>query len=428
MNRYRGLTLMLAAASIAAAAPAGIAAQKYEDDRYTREAEKFLALAMTRAEEDARRDMYRQALDALGEGFTNAADNGKIWYTAGVCYVGLSRYADAADAFNRAMQTAPADAAEEIEAEREAGWIQAFTEGVALMDMGPASYPQALEIMEAGEALYPKRPEGLLNMGSMYHALGENEKAADAFMRASAAAQGELYELVDSATQEAWDGYVDMATLNIAQLRGSMGVDAFSAGNYDEAAAAFQAAMEVNPHSRDYILNYVQAVYAKAMDLEEAVEADSSLLDEYVPQMVQMYSTLQREIPKVRVFDPTNQNLMMIQARAVRRENELKGDTTAAQQGALAILEELTAIPIEVVEMSIQPDDGRVIVAGQIRNKSLEPNAPVTVKVTLLGLDGSEIGTVDVTVNVGEAEAAVAFQGAVQLTAQIAGWKYQVTT
>lgn len=427
MNRYRGLSLVLAAAAMVAALPAGIAAQKWDDDRYTREADKFLALAMTRADDAERKAMYQQALDALQPGLTDEADNGQLWYTAGIVYVGLSRYQDAADAFDRALALYP-DAESDIEAEREAGWIQAFTEGVGFMDMGPDSYPQALEIMEAGEALYSKRPEGLLNMGSMYAALGRHEQAEDAFMKAAAAAQGELYEKVDSATQQSWDSYVDMATLNVAQIRGSIGVDAFSSGDYAAAADAFQRAMEVNPYSRDYLLNYVQAKYAQATDLEDEIEADSTKLETYRPQMIELYSSLQQEIPKVREFDPTNSNLMIIHARAVRRENELKGDTAAAQQGALAILTAERDIPIEVVDMSIQPGDGAATIAGRVRNKTLDANAPVTIKVTLIGLEGNDIGSVDVTVNVGEAESSIPFQGTAQISEQIAGWRYEVAT
>ena len=187
MNRYRGLPMILAAAAILAVVPANLAAQKYEDDRYTREADKFLALAMTRQDDAERRQMYQQALDALQPGIQEGSDNGKLWFTAGVAYVGLGQYEQADAAFDRAVEIHP-EAEQEVEAEREAGWIQAFQEGVALMDQGPDTYPQALEIMEAGQALYSKRPEGLLNMGSMYAALGQHEKAEDAFVKAAAAA------------------------------------------------------------------------------------------------------------------------------------------------------------------------------------------------------------------------------------------------
>ncbi len=48
--------------------------------------------------------------------------------------------------------------------------------------------------------------------------------------------------------------------------------------------------------------------------------------------------------------------------------------------------------------------------------------------ITLLGLEGNEIGTVDVTVNVSEPEAATPFEGTAQVSDQVAGWKYEVAT
>jgi tetratricopeptide (TPR) repeat protein len=217
-----------------------------------------------------------------------------------------------------------------------------------------------------------------------------------------------------------------MASLNIAQIRGMIGVDAFSAGDFEEAAAAFHRAMEANPYSRDYLLNFVQAKYAKATDLEDEIQADSTKEDEYRPQLIELYSSLQQEIPRVREFDPTNQNVLMINVRAVRRENELKGDSTTAQQGALAILEAADAIPIEVVDVSIQPGDGVAVISGKVLNRKLVADAPVTVKLKLLGLEGNEIGSIDVTVNVGEVEGAVPFEATTNITAQVAGWKYEI--
>jgi hypothetical protein len=43
----------------------------------------------------------------------------------------------------------------------------------------------------------------------------------------------------------------------------------------------------------------------------------------------------------------------------------------------------------------------------------------------LLGLEGNEIGSTEVTVNVGEAEASVPFEATANITEQIAGWRYE---
>jgi tetratricopeptide (TPR) repeat protein len=422
MNRFRALPLLLA---LAAVVPGQVAAQKFKDSKYTKDADKFLALAMTRGDKDSRTQMYQQALAALTEGFEKDADNGKLWFVAGQAYVGLGRYTAADSAFDKATTISP-EVAEQIEAEREAGWMQAFQDGVELMDQ--QQFDQALAVLEGGEVLYAKRPEGLLNIGSIYANKGEHEKAEHAFEMAAKAAQGDLLAKLDSASQEQWKRYVEMSTLNIAQIRGGRGVDEFSAGNFDAAADAFKSAAEVNPYSRDYLFNYVQAKYAKATKIEDEIEADASKLDGNKAELIQLYDLLQAEIPKVREYDPTNENLLAIQARAVRRDGELQGDTLTARKATLVILEQLDAIPVEVTDLTIAAETDAATISGKVRNKKLDPNAPVSLKITLIGYKGDVIGETSVTVNVGDKESETPFQATANIGAQVAGWKYQLTS
>jgi hypothetical protein len=76
--------------------------------------------------------------------------------------------------------------------------------------------------------------------------------------------------------------------------------------------------------------------------------------------------------------------------------------------------------------VSIQPGDGVAVITGKVLNRKLEADAPVTVKLKLLGLEGNEIGSIDVTVNVGEVEGSVPFEATTNITAQVAGWKYEI--
>ena len=130
----------------------------------------------------------------------------------------------------------------------------------------------------------------------------------------------------------------------------------------------------------------------------------------------------------VREFDPTNQNLLGIRARAVRREGELKGDTLAARQRTLEILTQLDAIPVEVTDLAIAAETEAATISGKVVNKKLDANAPVSLKITLLGYKGQVIGETSVTVNVGEKDAETPFQATAPITAQVAGWKYALTT
>jgi tetratricopeptide (TPR) repeat protein len=425
MNRFRGLCLVIA---LGAGIPSTLQAQaQFKESKYTKDADKFIALAMTRSEKADRQNYYRQALGALQEGFTKEPQNAKIWFTAGQIQVGLSNYLAADSAFDKAVQMHP-ESATDADAEREAGWMQAFNEGVELMDA--QQYDQALALLLAAETLYGKRPEGLLNIGSIYANKGDNQNAEEAFRKAAEAAQGELYAKLDTAQQAQWRSFVEMSTLNIAQIRGARGVDHFNADQLDEAAAAFKSAFDVNPYSRDYLFNFVQARYAKASKLEEQLETTPAALTELKPQLVELYTGIVRDVPKVREFDPTNENIQLIHARAIRRTGELNGDTLAAREAALKILQANDDIPVEIMELAISMDQNTATINGKIRNKKLNPGTPVTVKLTLLGYKGDTIGQMTVTVNAGatgEAAELVTFQQTGNVTGQVAGWKYEVS-
>ncbi|MCI0436280.1 MAG: tetratricopeptide repeat protein, partial [Gemmatimonadetes bacterium] len=312
-----------------------------------------------------------------------------------------------------------------IEAEREAGWMEAFQEGVELMDQ--QQYDQALTVLESSELLYGKRPEALLNIGSIYANRNDLDKAEEAFMKAAAAAEGPLVAQLDSASQVSWQRYAEMSKLNVAQLRGTRGVDAFGADDFDAAAEWFRKAVEINPHSRDYLFNYVQARYARASKLEEQIEATPADAATITPELVSLYAAIREDVEKVRAFDPTSEHLMLILVRAQRRHGELTGDTVGGREAALATLTRIEEMPHEVVELSIQPEESTATVTGKVKNRKAGAGTPVTLKITLLGATGQSIGEITLTVNVGETDSLTPFQQTTEITGQVAGWKYEVT-
>lgn len=455
MTRLRWLLPALALGTLL---PVEGYAQKFKDSKYTKDADKFIGLAMTRPDRPSRQEMYRQALSALQEGFVKEPDNAKLWYVAGQAHAGAGDYVAADSCFDKALSMHGAIAAD-IESERESAWLDAFQAGVELMDANDAD--GALAVLTGAQMLYDKRPEALLNIGSIYANKGDLESAERAFEQAIAATRGEMFAKLDSAGQLQWQGYAEMSTLNIAQMRGTRGVDAFSAGNYDLAAEMFGKAIEINPYSRDYHFNRLQATYAKASELEkqhEAAPADAAVKAE----LQGLYAKLLTEIPQVREFDPTAENLELIRARAVRREGELKGDTAAARQAAYKILEDLELMPLEVRELSITPgeDGATVTVAGKIKNRTLANGSNVSVEITLMGSKGETVGLLSFAVTAAESakefvttcmndearktqfpdelsrntfcreqsdEPSVKpFEQSGELTGQIAGWKYTV--
>ncbi len=456
MNRLRWI---LPAVALVALLPMHAAGQKYKDSKYTKDAEKFIGLAMTRSDMDSRRELYRQALAALDEGFVKDADNAKFWFVAGQAHAGAGDFLAADSCFAKTVSMYP-DAEADVEAERESAWLGAFQMGVDLMDQNNPD--SALAVLEAGQKLYDKRPEALLNIGAIYANKGDLEKAEQAFERAIVATHGDIYSKLDSAGQAQWDSFAEVATLNIAQIRGTRGVDAFTANDYDQAAELFGKAIEVNPYSRDYYFNQLQATYAKASAVEtehEAAPDDAALKT----QLIGLYQTILQQIPKVKEFDPTSENLELIRMRAVKREGELRGDTTEARQAAYKILQELEEMPVEVRDLSITPNDnGTVTVSGQLRNRTLPSGSNVGVDITLMGLKGETVGQINFTVVTAESArdfvtscvndeakktaypdeltrqsfcqeqadepATQTFEQSGELTGSIAGWKYAVKT
>lgn len=422
MKGFRGLSLALVTALLVPAT--ALAQQKPKDTKYTKDAAKFIGLALMRQDPAERTKMYQDALTALQEGFTADAENPKFWLIAGQAYAGLGDLQKADEAFDKAVQMHP-DYAEEIVGERESGWVTGFTRGVELMDQ--QQYEQAIAVFEAANELYGERPEGYLNLGNLYANTGDIPKAIAALEKAIETASGPMLEKLDSAGKAQWIGYQELARVNISQMRGGLGVEAFEKENFKEAEALFRQASQENPHSRDFLFNIVQARYAQAAAIEERIEADSSIATQVAPELRQLYEGLKADIDKVQDYDPNNENLYMILARSQKRMGELAGDTAAAQQGALAVLTELQNLPVGVAELVIAPGgeaDARI--SGAIKNKNLAVGTPVTIRLTLLDRAGATVGEQQIVVNAPEKDQTATFEATAPYTGTIAGWKYQV--
>jgi tetratricopeptide (TPR) repeat protein len=423
MKGFRGLSIALVVTALFASA--ADAQQKPRDTKYTKDAAKFLGLAMMRPDPAERQKMYQDALIALQEGFEKDAQNPKFWFTAGQAYAGLGQTDKAAEAFNKAVELYP-EYAEEVEGEKEQAWMAGFERGVQLMD--EQKMDSALLIFEAANAMYPHRPEAWLNVGSIYANRGETDRAVQAFEKALEAIRGPMFEKLDSAGQASWKSFEEMSSVNIAQMRGAQGVEKFEAEQFKEAEELFRKAAEMNPHSRDFLFNIVQSKYAQATKLDEQITADASAAATVGPELIGIYESVQQDIKKVQEYDPANETLYQIAARSAKRAGELKGDSAAGQQGALALLTELHNLPVDVSDIAIQPGDENTTatINGTIKNRNLAAGAPVKLKFTLLDRQGATIGEQEVTVNAPEKDQTAPFTATTQTTAQVAGWKYQI--
>jgi tetratricopeptide (TPR) repeat protein len=397
------------------------------DTRETREASKFIGLAMTRQESTERADYYRQAMEQLRPVMTSDAENAKVWLLAGTALAALGEMEEADQAFARAEQLHP-EYAEQIEGERESAWVEAFNRGIQLMDQ--QQYPEAVAAMEDAQAIYDKRPEALMNLGALYANAGDPVKAEQALRDAIVATEGAMFERLEAEQQAEWLRFRTMATSNIAQIQAQQGIQSFEAQQFDSAAARFLRAAETNPQARDYWFNYGQALWALSTPLEQSLEtataADSARV---IEQLTELYAQIQSASRKAREFDPNNEVLYLMEARTHRMGGEFGDEAagTAGQQEALRLLEAHDALTVLIDQVMAQPDpEGNVRITGSLTNVKATEGSTVTVQFTLLDPSGASIGQQDVTVTAPAADQTVQFEATTTAEGEVAGWRYVV--
>jgi tetratricopeptide (TPR) repeat protein len=404
--------------------PTALSAQR--DTRYTREASKYLGLAMTRQDHDARKEMYEQAMVHLREGMQQDAANAKVWLLAGTVLAALGEMQEADAAFVKAVEMHP-QYSEEIATEREAAWIEAFNHGISLMDQ--QQYDDAIRVLESAQVIYQQRPEALMNLGALYANSGSHDKAVAAFEEAVQATHSPLFEQLDDEQKESWVRFRDMATLNIAQIHGAAGVDAFEAERFDEAFESFRKAAEINPYSRDYVFNQVQSLWASAAQLEDRFEAGGDDAAEAKQALLALYPRIQQIAQRTRALDPNNEVLYLIDARSHRMMGDLRdtdAERDAGHQEALKLLEAHDALAVTLDEVLITPEVDGATIQGRLKNRKLAEGATVEVQFTLLGIDGGTIGQEAVSVTVPAADEEKDFSVRVAMDGELAGWRYVV--
>lgn len=423
MIRFGRLNLALALLLVL---PTIAAAQK--DSKQTKEASKFLGLAMAKQNPEERTKLYEQAMVHLREGMQVDAQNAKVWMLSGTVLAALGQMAEADEAFKRAQQM-HAPYAADIETERESAWIAAFNAGIEKMEA--KDYPAAIKIMEDAQVIYSLRPEALMNLGALYASQNEMAKAEKAFNDAIEATKGPLFAKQDEEGQAAWLRFREMATLNLAQMAGARGVDAFEKQDYQTAAKEFATASEINPMARDYWFNQMQAYWAQASGLQEKLDSMPAAQQPAAKQeLIKLYEQVLKFSQKTRELDPNSEVLYIIEAQSERRTGEATGGADKTKQGqdkALALLETAEALPVILSDIMVQAEEGGVAITGNLMGKKLAAGSAVTLHFTLVSLDGKVLGEQDVNVTVGAADTDVPFTAKVgPITGEVAGWKYTV--
>ena len=443
MIRLTGRALALIA--LAAFPAVALAQREPPDTKETKEANKFLGVAMLRQNPADKKPQYEQALKQLQVGMAKNPTNAKVWLLAGQVYVGLGDFMAADSAFKKAEELYPGYA-ENVSGEREVAWVEAFNAGISAMDQQNAE--EAIRQLEMAELMYAHRPEAKMNLGALYASKSESDKAIAIFEKAIESTNGPLREKLSPEDAANWQRYADMAQLNIAQIIGSRGVEQFEAEQHDQAIASFAKAAEINPHSRDYLFNLAQSYYAKTSAIEEKrtalleeqdaltkakKTAEAKAKADEAAQLGEQLKPLFAEIVKISertmLLDPANESLYHLVARSHRVTADVsttEAEKASWQNKALEVLKKREELQFEVSDLGIQPGDGEATIRGSVKNLKATPGSPIKLRLTLVNPSGATIGTQEITVTAPAADQSTTFEGKTPITGEIAGWKYEV--
>ncbi|HUG41039.1 MAG TPA: tetratricopeptide repeat protein [Longimicrobiales bacterium] len=458
------------------------------DNTYTRTAGVHLAQATTMDGEEARQQ-YQAAVDAALQSIEAEPGNAKGYLLAGQAAVGTGDFIRADTMFDRAEALYPGYAdqivsereqgwvqayntgiehvnAQNIEAARDLfaaadRLYQARPEarmnlGWANMRLGNTegaieAYRGALEILHA------PAPAGLdeeqvagwardrriasFNLATLLAQNGQPGEAADVLGDFLARNQDTLdsptalQAMTAQANFLAQAGRTQEAETLMASIRQrsdlssadhfQVGIGLFNTGDYAAAAEAFGKSAELNPYSRDALLNLVQSLYSEALDLEK--EPASAERD---ARMREIYMKIVEAADQVRSFDPLNRNLLSFMLRANRGLEGLSNRTEAERfrQASQDLFRAYQAQEYEVADISLNLQGGDVAtVTGVLTNLNGQAGAQVRLRFTAVDRNGGEIDSEVVAIALPAVNEAVEFRTGLDLSSgEFAGWKYEV--
>lgn len=490
MNRFNRVILSLGLVGfVYAGMGAGEAlAQKPSNNMWTRSAALYLDRAQNNSNPEDKQDLYRQALEAAVEGIKNDGGNPRTWYMAGQAHSKLGDFVAADSMFDRAEEIYP-DYAEDINRERLNAWVNAYNQGVNLLQAGRME--EAAEQLAAAHAVYQGRPEAPMNLASIYAREEEFDKAVDAYQEALAIMRGPASENLNEEQQAQWRESESIAAFNLAQIlaaegRGDeaaeayreflernpddvtatinlavvltragadpqepaqlyaellerddlsashyfrIGLGLFGSEEYERSAVAFRQSLAMTPYSRDGLYNLGQAVYARTRELEDRVSSPDSA--QVVEELRGLYMELDTVSQRVTTLDPNNKNALLLHAQAFRGLSDLTSDDAESQElrrEALSLLEQQDSLEFELlnIQMAPGPEEGVHTIRGIIKNAHLEAEAPVTVRFILLDEDGAELSSEELNLPAPAVDQQAAFEVQVPAPGEVAGWKYVV--
>lgn len=430
----RSARMLFAVAFAAAAIPGAARAQAQEpkDNKWTKDATKFMTVASLKQKPEEQAPLYQQALASLEQGLQKEPGNAKIWLLAGEIRANLGQYAQADSALRKAEELYP-QYSQEIEGAREQAWLKEFQKGTQALDRSQTD--SAIAFMNAAESIYNRRPEAQLNLGVIYLNANKPAESSAAFALAKDRLHGPLLAKLKPEDQAQWKSWEQLIDVTMAQAEGNRGIDAFQRQDFEAAATAFSKALTINPHSRDYAFNLAESFFATTNALEEkrrAAEEAKPVKTAEVKRLdgllVPAYSKLIDAAQKVHPYDPANTDAYIMLAKSYRGQSLAATDPkdkAALQAKALEALNTAQKMPFEITELSAKFGETSSL-SGKVKNHNMKAGEPAKLKVTFYAIDGTAIASADVSVAVGAADSTVPFEASAPTKGQVAGWKYEV--
>jgi tetratricopeptide (TPR) repeat protein len=174
-----------------------------------------------------------------------------------------------------------------------------------------------------------------------------------------------------------------------------VGIGLYRAQNFERAAEAFQRAYDLNPYNKETLENLANSHY-QAERYEELLPLAETLVERYPLERVPY-------------------NLLANSHRDLGNPDR-----------ALAVLERRDALPVEVLRSQLTPvSETTYSVDGQVMNRSAAAGTTLSVPVTLLAEDGSDILTETLELTVPAEGETAAFSLQIESETPAAGFRYE---
>ena len=207
------------------------------DNDQTNEAAVALFQASSTPDPARMATFFQDALAMAEAGIAADPGNPQSYFQAGEAHLGLGNLGEAGQAFDRAEELYPLYVLD-TRFLREEAWIDAYNEGVAVVESDPAA---AQPHFERAHAAYRGRPEAMFQLGQFYIEQARNSDAIEVYSQALEAIQSPVgREGIDPEPLAAWDAAVQPILFSLGQLY-------MSEQRYAEAIETYDEILESNP-------------------------------------------------------------------------------------------------------------------------------------------------------------------------------------